>query len=493
MSVLLQSNSLTSLADNILRPSYDRSSLSAGILHFGVGNFHRAHMGVYLDRLFQMGEALDWAIVGAGVREADAQMRNKLKAQDWLTTVVELDPDALNAHITGSMIDFLEVDADLIVDRMCDKNIRIVSMTVTEGGYYIDAATGKLNTNHADIKADMATPDSPRTLFGMIIKALRIRHDAGIAPFTVLSCDNLPSNGKLTKQTVVELASGISKDVAQWIECNVAFPNAMVDCITPATSDRERTLVKEQFGIEDKAPVICESFRQWVIEDNFPNGRPPFELVGVEFVSDVEQYELMKLRILNAGHASIAYAAALLGYHYVHDAMKDKDIKNWLEILQLREAIPTLSTIDSVDFEEYLNKVILRFANPKIGDTIPRLAAEGSDRQPKFIIPTLLDALDMEGEIDGLAIEIALWCRYCMGTTEAGEQIFISDHYAEDLFKDSNASIKTPIRFLENRAIFGSLSDNSRFVTAFSQALGMILADGVRSTIRQYAERHRKD
>jgi mannitol 2-dehydrogenase len=277
---------------------------------------------------------------------------------------------------------------------MTDPRIRIVSLTVTEGGYYIDGATGKLAVGNQEIRADAANPRTPKTFFGMIIKALAARRAAGVPNFAVLSCDNLPGNGDLTRACVTGLARLSDPGLADWIATEVAFPNSMVDCITPATTDRERNLVKEQFGLDDAVPVVCEPFRQWVIEDHFPSGRPPLERVGVEFVEDVARHELMKLRILNAGHASMCYAAALLGHYFVHDAMSDADIAAWLSALLEREAIPALQPLPGVDYLAYRDTVLKRFANPRIGDTIPRLAKDGSDRQPKFILPTLQDALD---------------------------------------------------------------------------------------------------
>lgn len=488
MSVAINQKNLAVLPRDIAIPDYDRAKLTPGFLHFGVGNFHRAHMAVYLDRLFAQGEAHDWAIVGAGVRPANAEMREKLAAQDWLTTVVELDPEALTARAVCSMIDFLPIDPEPILAALTDPAIRIVSLTVTEGGYYIDAATGGLALTHPEIQADAANPDTPRTAFGLMIKALRERRAAGTAPFAVLSCDNLPGNGHLTRQTVVSLARLVDPAFADWIATNVAFPNCMVDCITPATTERELRLVEERFGVTDSAPVVCEPFRQWVIEDNFPGGRPPLEKVGVEFVDDVSGYELMKLRILNASHASICYAAALLGHYFVHDAMADPDILAFLRALQTREAIPTLKPLEGVDYGVYLDKVVARFSNPEIGDTIPRLAEDGSDRQPKFILPTVRDALAVGGAtggaVEGLALEVALWFWYQRGVDEAGKKIDIVDSRAADLKRRAEQG---PEAFLANSEVFGDLATDPRFAEPFAHWIDRLNALGVRETLREYA------
>ncbi len=486
MSIALNQKNLDLLPSNVARPAYDRARLTGGIVHVGVGNFHRAHMAVYLDQLFSRGKDHDWAIVGAGVREADNAMRDRLQPQDWLYTVTDLDPEALSVRVVGSMVDFLSIDAEAILSALTNPAVRIISMTVTEGGYYIDAATGGLAANHPDIVADAAAPEAPKTIFGLMIRALRLRREAGSAPFTVLSCDNLPENGRLTRETVTGLARLSDPDFAAWIGANVAFPNCMVDCITPATSDRERALIEERFGIADHAPVICEPFRQWVIEDHFPAGRPALDEVGVEFVEDVTGHELMKLRILNAGHASIAYAAGLLGQHYVYEAMADPDITAWLRALQLREAIPTLKPLKGVDYHVYLETVIERFGNTEIADTIPRLAQDGSDRQPKFILPTVRDALAMGRAIDGLALELALWCRYCLGRAEDGASIDLQDGQADELRKRAIAAQDRPSAFLEEESVFGDLASAPPLVAAFGKWLGLMRDKGVRETLKTY-------
>ncbi len=289
---------LDDLPAPIGRPSYRRADLSVGILHFGVGNFHRAHQAAYLDRLFSSGHGRDWGIVGASVMPNDARAREILAGQDYLSLLVEQSSESASARITGPMIDYLPAaDSEAICARMAEPDIRIVSLTVTEGGYFLDAE-GNFDPCHPEIEADARTPDAPTTAFGMMLKSLRHRTDAGHPPFTVMSCDNIPHNGRVTRGTLTGLAQLSNPDMVDWIDQNVAFPNAMVDRITPATSDRERRLAREEWGVDDAWPVFCEDFIQWVLEDDFPNGRPPLEEVGVTFVQDVTPYELMKLRIL---------------------------------------------------------------------------------------------------------------------------------------------------------------------------------------------------
>ena len=482
---------LRRFSNAVRTPTYDQNTLTPGILHLSVGNFHRGHMAVYLDELFEQGEDLDWGVVGAGLRPSAVDMRETLKAQDYLTTVVELEPKAMSAQIISSMIDFLPSDPNLICDALSDGKIRIVSLTITESGYYIDAATGEFEADHPEMISDAKSPDTPASLFGVIVKALKARRDAGIEPFTVLSCDNLPGNGSLTRQTVVGLAGLSDPELADWIAASVSFPNSMVDRIVPATTDRERRLVEDHFGIIDELPVVCEPFRQWVVEDHFPSGRPHLEKVGVEFVTDVTGYELMKLRILNAAHASMCYPALLLGHHFVHDAMADPDIFQWIKTLLINEAIPTLKPLPSVDYHQYLDQVLERFSNTEIGDTMSRIAEEGSERQPKFILPAVIDALDAGKSVDGFALEIALWCRYCLAEDEQGQLITVKDLKAAELFQYSEASRMRSDAFLDNIDVFGPLGKNALFSEPFSYWLRYIHRLGVRAAIRKYVAKEK--
>lgn len=485
-STKLNETALQSLPDNVAVPNYDRSALTAGILHIGVGNFHRAHQAVYLHELFSLGEDHDWALVGAGIKPYDTNMRERLQQQDWLTTVVELDPNGFTAKVSGSMIDFIEVDPQAVIEKLSSPEIRIVSLTITEGGYFLDDRTGGFDHKHPDIVHDVNNPDAPETVFGVIIAAIQNRRANGIAPFTVMSCDNLPENGIITRQAVLGLAMDMSPDLEKWIEDNVSFPNSMVDCITPATSDRERAMVEERFGIVDAVPVACEPFRQWVMEDKFPNGRPALEKVGVEFVSEVAPYELMKLRILNGGHAAIAYPAALMGHHFVHDAMADPIVGGFLAKLEASEIIPTVPSVPGVDFQQYLKKVRERFSNAAVADTIPRLCLDGSNRQPKFILPTIMDRLSGGDSITGLALEVALWCRYCAGTDDAGNAIELVDEKAARLTEHALRAKDNPAVFLEMTDIFGHLGENAEFAEAFSAALTSLWAKGTKATLQAY-------
>ncbi|KRA50494.1 mannitol dehydrogenase family protein [Devosia sp. Root635] len=468
-------------------PAYDRGTLTPGIVHFGVGNFHRAHQAVYLDDLFATGSDHDWALVGAGVRDADEAMRQKLKAQDWLTTVVEQEADTSSARITGPMIDYLRPgDSAAVIARLTDPAIRIVSLTITEGGYYIDPASQTFDPAHPDIAFDAANMASPKTAFGLILAGLLARRAAGIPPFTVMSCDNIPGNGHVTQNAVVGLAQLIDPALAQWVRANVAFPNGMVDRITPATSPREVALLADSFGIDDNWPVFCESFRQWVLEDNFPAGRPALEKVGVQFVSDVAPYEHMKIRILNGGHATIAYPAGLMDIHFVHEAMAHPLVSAFLKKVEHDEIIPIVPPVPDTNLAEYFALCEKRFANPKIGDTVRRLALDGSNRQPKFIIPSALDRAQRQQSVNGLSLVSALWCRYCYGTTDSGAVIEPNDPSWDRLTAQARLAKADPKVWLAMTDIYGDLAHSPAFVTAFTNALNTLWKIGTKATLARY-------
>jgi mannitol 2-dehydrogenase len=487
MSVKLSVAALSRLPTGVAAPKYRRSDLRAGIVHIGVGNFHRAHQAVYLDDLFNAGRDHDWAIIGTGVRDPDVAVREKLKEQDWLTTVVEQEADTTNIRVTGSMIDFVRpYDIPAFLDAISEPSVRIVSLTVTEGGYYISPATQHFDPAHPDIAYDAHHEEAPKTAFGLIAAGLKRRRAAGIAPFTVMSCDNIPGNGHVTENAVAGLAELADPELAGWIRANVAFPNSMVDRITPATTDRERGILRDKTGLEDNWPVFCEEFRQWVVEDKFPAGRPRLETVGVTFTSDVSPYELMKIRILNGGHAAIAYPAGLLDIHFVHEAMADEQIRAFLGKLTKSEVQPVVPPPPNTSLDSYRELIARRFANPKIGDTIQRLCFDGSNRQPKFILPSAADRLKAGASVRGLALVSALWCRYCYGETESGKPIAPNDPSWERLQTAAKQARSDPRAFLELRDIFGKLAEEPTYVSEFSSALSALWADGVRPTLADY-------
>ncbi len=487
MPIELCADDLPEIATKASVPHYRRGSLTPGIVHFGVGNFHRAHQAVYLDDLFNLGLDHDWALVGAGVRANDADMRKKLLGQDCLTTVVEQEAGGTSARVTGAMIDFLPVgDVAAIAEALADPQVRIVSLTVTEGGYYIDPASQSFDASHPDIVADSVNPKAPKTVFGLILLGLQLRRERGLQPFTVMSCDNIPGNGHVTENAVAGLAELINPALAAWVREAVAFPNGMVDRITPATGQRERDALTEQFGIVDAWPVFCEEFKQWVLEDNFPAGRPALEKVGVQFVPDVAPFEHMKIRILNGGHATIAYPAGLLDIHFVHEAMEHPLVRAFLEKVEREEIIPVVPPVPDTDLGEYYALIERRFSNPKIGDTIQRLCLDGSNRQPKFILPSAADRLAAGQGVTGLALVSALWARYCYGESDSGKVIPPNDPSWDRLTGLAKAAKDDPAQWLTMSDIFGTLASNPAYVAAFTGALTSLWARGTAATLEAY-------
>ena len=486
MSVRLSAATLEDIAGKAAVPGYDRAKLSPGILHFGVGNFHRAHQAVYLDALFETGEGHDFAIVGAGVMPSDAAMRDKLAGQDYLTTVVEQDNARTSARVTGPMVDMLKVgDTPAIIEKLADPAIRIVSLTVTEGGYFIDS-DGVFDPGHPAIAADGANPDAPKTVFGLIGAGLKLRRERGVQPFTVMSCDNIPHNGKVCRAAVVGTAKLSNAELADWIDTAVSFPNGMVDRITPATSQREIDHCRETFGIDDAWPVYCEEFKQWVLEDDFPAGRPALEKVGVQFVPDVAPYETMKIRILNGGHAIIAYPAGLMDVHFVHEAMENDLVARFLDKVEADEVLPIVPPVPDTGLADYYALIKRRFANPKIGDTVRRLCLDGSNRQPKFIVLSILDNLKAGRDPVGLALESALWCRYCRGVTDSGAVIEPNDPNWDRLVERAKASESDPMAWLAMTDVYGSLKDEPRFAEPFAKWLKMLAEKGTAETLKSY-------
>jgi mannitol 2-dehydrogenase len=457
-------------------PAYDRNSLAVGVVHFGVGGFHRAHQAMYLDRLMSDGLASDWAICGVGVLPQDERMRDVLDAQDGLYVLMEKHADgSRQARVVGSIVEYLFApeDPDRVVRRLSDPNVRVVSLTITEGGYPIDPATGEL----VDVQANHPS------VFGLIVEALGRRREIGTAPFAVLSCDNIQHNGSVARRSCVGYARGVDAELAEWIDAQVAFPDSMVDRITPVTTDADRAEVAERFGIVDEWPVVCEAFQQWVIEDRFPAGRPPYEDVGVQLVTDVEPYELMKLRLLNSSHQAMCYLGYLSGYRYAHEAMDDPKIRGLLADYMEREGGPTVPDVPGVDLVAYQATLIERFANPEIKDTLARLCAESSDRIPKWLLPVVRENLARGRDVARSAAVVASWARYAEGVDERGEPITVVDQLASQLVPVARRQRESPTAFIEQRELFGDLVDDERFTRPYLSALATLHAEGAQALL----------
>jgi mannitol 2-dehydrogenase len=487
----LDSGKLRGASEAGLAPSYDRSALSVGIVHFGVGGFHRAHQAMYLDRLMTAGLASDWAICGVGVLEADRRMREVLEAQGYLYTLVEKHSDAtFEPRVIGSIIDYLYApdDPEAVIERLADPATRIVSLTVTEGGYSIDDVSGEFDPHTPSVAHDLKSRAVPRSMFGLITEALARRRDQARTPFTIVSCDNLQGNGSLARKAFVAFARLRDPQLGAWVEQEVRFPNSMVDRITPATTDADREEVRVRFGIEDRWPVVCEPFVQWVLEDSFSSGRPQYEQVGVQVVNDVEPYELMKLRLLNACHQGLCYFGRLCGYEFVHEAAQDPLFREFLRGYMDQEATPTLEPVPGVDLDDYKDTLIARFSNPEVRDTIARLCAESSDRIPKWLLPVVRIQLARGGEIARSAAIVASWARYAEGVDEHGEPIEVVDRRREQLMALAAGQGDDRLAFIANRELFGDLCEHQRFVEVYLAALDLLHELGARATLEVIVE-----
>jgi fructuronate reductase len=387
---------------------YDRAAVTPGIVHLGIGAFHRAHLAVYIDDLLARDPR--WGIVGASLRRPDT--RDALAPQDFLYTVAIRDAAGTTNRVIGSILDILDANTqrDELIAMLADPRIRIVSLTVTEKGYCHDPATGKLEPNHPDIVHDLATPEAPMSAPGLIVRAIELRRAAGIAPLTVMSCDNLPANGKTTKRIVTGFAALRSPDLATYIEQAIAFPSTMVDRIVPATTDADRETVRTATGLEDAWPIMTEPFTQWVIEDTFASGRPAFELAGAQITNDVEPFELMKLRMLNGSHSTMAYLGYLAGYQYVNEAIADPAIRTLIHGLMTEEAMPTLP-MDKAELGRYRDQLLDRFANPALKHRTWQIAMDGSQKLPQRLLGTISDRLAANQPITRLALGVAAWMR----------------------------------------------------------------------------------
>ncbi len=482
---VVTAETLGQLGAGVSVPRYDRRQVSTGIVHIGVGNFHRSHQAVYLDTLMNDGAALDWGICGIGLQPSNARIRDVLAAQDGLSTLVLRHGDgSWDARVIGSITGFLFApdDPEAAIEKIAAPATRIVSLTITEGGYNLDDVTGEFKASDEQVLADLRPGAVPRTVFGIVTEALARRRARGIPAFTIVSCDNIPGNGRVSQHAFTAFARLRDPGLADWITRHVRFPTGMVDRITPVTTDADRAELSRRFGLDDQWPVLCEPFTQWVLEDNFTGGRPPLEEAGVQIVPDVEPYELMKLRLLNASHQALCYPGHLVGYRQVHEVTTDPLFAGFLLDYMTQEAIPTLQPVPGVDLQHYAHQLIERFSNPEVGDTLARLATDASDRMPKFLLPVIRQQLAAGRAFTRSAAVVASWARYAEGTDENGAPHEISDDLAAQLQAAARRQRGHRAAFLEdNRAIFGDLAGDARFTAVYSSILTALLDHGVRA------------
>jgi mannitol 2-dehydrogenase len=490
--ITLSARSAGSLPADVPGPGYDRSAVRVGIVHLGVGGFHRAHQAMYVDRLLQQGGGGEWGICGVGVLPGDRRMAEVMAAQDCLYTLVVKHPDGrLEPRVIGSIVDYLFApdDPDAVIEKMADPATRIVSLTVTEGGYNIHAVTGEFDAENPAVRADLTPGAVPATTFGLITEALARRRDRGLEPFAVVSCDNIEGNGHVAQRALVAFATLRSAELGGWIADQVRFPNSMVDRITPVTTDEDRTEVAGILGLEDGWPVVCEPFHQWVLEDSF-SSRPPLEDAGVQLVDDVAPYELMKLRLLNASHQALAYFGYLAGYRLVHEVCQQPLFADFLLAYMDQEATPTLEPVPGIDLDAYKHQLVERFSNGQVRDTVARLCAESSDRIPKWLLPVIRHNLAHGGQVDLAAAVVASWARYSEGVDESGQPIAVVDRLKDRLSDAARRQSEDPLAFVRDEELFGDLAADDRFTTAYLAALESLRTVGARRTVEALVVAH---
>ncbi|WP_262030901.1 mannitol dehydrogenase family protein [Microvirga sp. Mcv34] len=489
MSDRLNEDSLADLPENIRRPAYDRRAVTTGIVHLGIGAFHRAHQAVYTDDVL----ALDprWGIVAASLRSPDTF--DALAPQDGLYTLSVRSQAGEALRIIGSIGRVIVAPraTDDLLDAMADPRTKIVTLTVTEKGYCHDPATGTLNEAHPDIVHDLAYLRTPRSAPGFIVEALRRRRRAGVPPFTVLTCDNLPSNGRTVKRVLTRFAELIDPDLGRFVESEVSCPSTMVDRIVPATSDQDRQRIGEALHVEDAWPVVTEPFTQWVIEDRFPQGRPAWEKAGAEFVADVEPYEHMKLRLLNGSHSTLAYLGYLAGYETVADTMADPAFVRLIEGLMDEEVTPTLHMPPGADLASYKRALIERFKNPALKHRTWQIAMDGSQKLPQRLLGTVRDRLRDGASIARLSLGVAAWMRYVTGIDEKGAAIDVRDPMAarlRELADEAGGGAERLAHALFGiREIFGDdLPSDPRFTQPVTAHLAWLYEKGARRTVAEF-------
>ena len=482
--VELTERSLSRLPKQVQTPQYDRSSVTYGIVHFGVGGFHRSHQALYLDNYLAQTPNSSWGICGVGLLPFDRQMKDVMRSQDCLYTLVERSPAGDDARVIGAITQYLFApdDREAVIEAIAAPQCRIVTLTITEGGYYVVEGSGEFDVSHPTIQHDLQNPDTPHGVYGFLTAALARRRQRGLPPFTVLSCDNVQGNGELVERMLTAFAKQQNPDLGRWIQENATFPNSMVDRITPSTAPADIQMVRDRFGINDAWPVVAEPFAQWVIEDKFCAGRPDWESVGVQMTDDVRPYEMMKLRLLNASHSLIGYLGSLLGYTYSSEAMGDRLVRRAVERL-MDEASSTLPPLPGIQINSYKQTLIERFGNPKVRDRLSRLCLNGSDKIPKFVLGSVRDRLAKGESVTYLSFAIALWFRYLNGKDEQNQPLPIDDPVAQLLTEKAVAGKNDPMPLLNIKAIFGSLSNSPAFVTAVTHHLQQLYSIGTQEAL----------
>ncbi|MDT0539321.1 mannitol dehydrogenase family protein [Croceitalea sp. P059] len=464
----LNQQNLASIDNQISKPSFNRSMLKTGMVHIGVGGFHRAHQAYYLQELATKTNQYDWGLCGIGLREEDRNISTILKKQDQLYSLLIKHPNGtIEPHIIGAIVDykFAIEDPQSVIDKLAHEDTKIVSLTITEGGYNFNPSTGEFDFENSIIQEELKHPKNPKSVYGFLAAALKKRRDNKLPAFTILSCDNIEHNGDVTKKMLLAFTQKLNPELADWIEKEVRFPNSMVDRITPVTNAEDISFLAKNHDLIDDWPVTCEPFIQWVIEDKFSNGRPALEQVGVQFVPDVKPYEKMKLRLLNAGHSVLGILGALHGYQTINECIDDPLFNTFLKQFMDQEATPVLDAVKGIDLDAYKQSLLDRFANPNIKDSVSRICSESAAKLPKFLIPTIKENLDNDGNIALSTLVIAAWCYYSDKQTDLNNKpLEVIDSQKVAL---QNSAQIAPLTFIQQKAIFGDLSKSERFTSLY--------------------------
>lgn len=475
-----------SLPSHVQQPQYDRNALRSRIVHFGFGAFHRAHQALLTDRVLNA-KGGDWGICEISLFSGDTLM-SQLRAQDHLYTVLEKGAEGNQPIVIGAVHECLNAKLDslaAIIEKFCEPQVAIVSLTITEKGYCIDPATGKLDTQNPRIVHDLENPQEPHSAPGILVEALHRRRERGLQPFTVLSCDNIPDNGHVVKNAVLGMAQKRSPELAEWIAEQVSFPGTMVDRIVPAATEESLAEIARELGVDDPCAISCEPFIQWVVEDNFVAGRPEWELAGVQMVQDVLPWEQMKLRMLNGSHSFLAYLGYLAGYAHINECMEDDAFRDAARRLMLDEQAPTLR-ITGVDLTDYADSLIARFANPALQHRTWQIAMDGSQKLPQRMLEGIRVLIQRESRWPLLALGIAGWMRYVSGVDERGNPIDVRDPLSDKIrsLVESSSDAERVSALLTLSEIFGiDLPNNPSFVAAVSDAYRRIAEDGARQAV----------
>ena len=483
----LRASTLSQLAETIVRPRYDRSRTLPGLVHIGVGGFNRSHLAIYLDDLLARGDSYRCGEFGIGLLPGDKQIHTALSQQDFLYGHLQVDSDQESYQIVGSLVGHLYApeSTEAVLDKLSASDCAIVSLTVTEGGYFMENASGRFLADHEDVRHDLENPERPKTWLGYVAEASNRRMRLRRPPFTLLSCDNLQANGETARTALLSFAGARSTALQKWMETNISFPNGMVDRITPRTTDDNRTTIANKFGVLDLSPVVSEPFRQWVLEDAFIAGRPAWEQVGAQMTSDVAPYEKTKMRLLNGGHSAIGYAADLLGYSTIADAVADPLLLGLLEEF-MAEVRPTLRRLPGIDLDSYAGTIVKRFSNSAIRDQVARICSDGCTKMAKFIVPSLVDLLEGRELPRVLPFVIASWLHYLRGYDESGRILSISDPSLAYMQPFLDAGGEDARLALSVRPLFGEIAfAHPQLVSAVQTALDQLRKNRVRATLDQ--------